>query len=99
MSESDNAYVTLEEIRERVSGFFLNKKVASSSLSGPLRQLKGSRFSKLLSDVESIDGTARIANYTTFSDPSMKAFVRMQNELEHEKLSLLEDDDVDPLIM
>lgn len=77
MSEADDEYVTMEEIRTRVSGY-LGKNVPSTTLSGPLRDLKDPKFGPLLSDVERPGGDGRMLNYSTFVDPSMKAFIRMQ---------------------
>lgn len=77
MSEADDEFVTMEEIRTRVSGY-LERDVPSTALSGPLRELKEAKYGRLLSDVERPGGDGRVLNYTTFSDPSMKSFIRMQ---------------------
>jgi hypothetical protein len=77
MAECDEEYVTMEMLKERVS-IYLEKDVPSTSLSGPLRDLKGVRFGPVLSDVERPEGVDRLNNYTTFKDPALKAFVRLQ---------------------
>lgn len=77
IAECEDEYVTMELIRDKVSEY-LGSEVPSTSLSGPLRQLKEDRFGKVLNDVERPDGTGRLANYTTFRDPALKAFIRLQ---------------------
>jgi hypothetical protein len=77
MAESDDEYVTMDHLTTAVSGF-LGKAVPSTSLSGPLRELKTDRFGAVLTDVARPDSTDRMQNYTTFRDPSLKAFIRMQ---------------------
>lgn len=77
MAECEDEYVTMEMIRTQVSAF-LEKEIPSSALSGPLRSLKEAQFGSVLSDVERPDGAGRLANYTTFRDPALKAFIRLQ---------------------
>lgn len=77
MAECEDEYVTMEMIRTRVTTF-LGKDVPSTALSGPLRNLKEEQLGSVLSDVERPDGVGRLANYTTFKDPALKAFIRLQ---------------------
>lgn len=77
MAECDDEYVTMEMIKEKVSEY-LGRDIPSTSLSGPLRDLKDSRYGPVLSDVERPDSVDRLTNYTTFKDPALKAFVRLQ---------------------
>lgn len=77
MSECEDEYVTMEDIRERVSTY-LGREVPSTALSGPLRDLKEPKFGPVLSDIDRPDGAGRLLNYTTFVDPALKAFIRMQ---------------------
>lgn len=77
MAECEDEYVTMEMIRTHVSAF-VGKDIPSTALSGPLRSLKEAQFGSVLSDVERPDGTDRLANYTTFRDPALKAFIRLQ---------------------
>jgi hypothetical protein len=77
MAECEDEYVTMEMIRTHVSDF-LGRDIPSTALSGPLRSLKEAQFGSVLSDVERPDGAGRLANYTTFRDPALKAFIRLQ---------------------
>jgi len=77
MAECEDEYVTMEMIRTRVAEF-LGRDIPSTALSGPLRDLKDERFGMVLSDVERPDGSGRLTNYTTFKDPALKAFIRLQ---------------------
>lgn len=77
MAECEDEYVTMEMIRTRVSTV-VGREIPSTALSGPLRSLKEDQFGSVLSDVERPDGTGRLANYTTFRDPALKAFIRLQ---------------------
>lgn len=77
MAECEDEYVTMEIIRTNTCKY-LGKNVPSSALSGPLRDLKSERYGAVLNDVERPDGTNRLTNYTTFKDPSLKAFIRLQ---------------------
>lgn len=77
MAECEDEYVTMEMIRTKVSEF-LGKEIPSTAISGPLRSLKEEQFGCVLSDVERPDGVARLTNYTTFRDPALKAFIRLQ---------------------
>ncbi|SFD12344.1 AAA domain-containing protein [Pseudomonas citronellolis] len=77
IAECEDEYVTMETIRTKVSEY-LNKDIPSTALSGPLRDLKTERFGMVLTDVERPDGSERLNNYTTFKDPALKAFIRLQ---------------------
>jgi hypothetical protein len=77
MAECDDEYVTMEMIRTKVSGY-LGAETPSTTLSGPLRLLKEERYGSVLNDVERPDGVGRLTNYTTFKDPALKAFIRLQ---------------------
>jgi Holliday junction resolvasome RuvABC ATP-dependent DNA helicase subunit len=77
MAECEDEYVTMEMIRDRISSF-VARDVPSTALSGPLRNLKEAQFGAVLSDVERPDGAGRLTNYTTFRDPALKAFIRLQ---------------------
>ena len=77
MAECPDEYVTMDYLTAAVSGY-LGKTVPSTSLSGPLRELKTERFGSVLTDVARPDSTDRMQNFTTFRDPSLKAFIRMQ---------------------
>lgn len=76
MAECEEEYVTMENLRDIVSTH-LGKKIPSTALSGPLRDLKEQKFGPVLKDVERPDQSGRIANFTVFVDPSLKAFVRL----------------------
>ena len=84
MSEADDEYVTTEYIRHKVSEY-LNKEVPGSALSGPLRNLKETKYGPLLSDVDRPGGEGRVLNFSTFVDPSLKAFIRMLEMREEER--------------
>lgn len=77
MAECEDEYVTMEMIRTKVSEY-LENETPSTTLSGPLRQLKEERYGPVLNDVERPDGVGRLTNYTTFKDPALKAFIRLQ---------------------
>ena len=76
MAEREDEYVTMEQIRLAVS-IAIGEDVPSSALSGPLRELKEPRFGPVLQDVDRPDASGRLANYTVFVDPTLKAFVRL----------------------
>jgi hypothetical protein len=76
IAECEDEYVTMEQIRSAVS-LALGEDVPSSTLSGPLRELKEARFGPVLQDVDRPDASGRLANYTVFVDPTLKAFVRL----------------------
>jgi hypothetical protein len=76
MANSDDEYVTMEYLVERVSAT-LREQVPSTALSGPLRQLKTDECGKILRDVENPAGGGRLANYSGFTDPAMKSIIRM----------------------
>ncbi len=77
MAECEDEYVTMEMIRAKVSEY-LQSETPSTTLSGPLRQLKEDRYGAVLNDVDRPDGVGRLTNYTTFKDPALKAFIRLQ---------------------
>lgn len=77
MAECEDEYITMEQVRTKVSEF-LGRDIPSTALSGPLRDLKEDRYGPVLSDVERPDGVGRLVNYTTFKDPALKAFIRLQ---------------------
>ena len=77
MSEVEDEYVTMEQIRMKVENF-LGEKVRNSDLSGSLRRLKETACGPVLRDIERSDGSGIMQNYTTFIDPALKAFIRMQ---------------------
>lgn len=77
MAECEDEYVTMELIRTKVSEF-IGRDIPSTALSGPLRDLKEDRYGPVLSDVERPDKVNRLTNYTTFKDPALKAFIRLQ---------------------
>lgn len=77
MSEIEDEYVTMEQIRGKVESY-LQVEVRAQDLSGALRKLKETGFGPVLRDIDKNDGTGTIQNYTTFIDPALKAFIRMQ---------------------
>lgn len=77
MAENEDEYVTMDMIRTKVSDY-LGADIPSTTLSGPLRQLKEERYGPVLNDVERPDGVGRLTNFTTFKDPALKAFIRLQ---------------------
>lgn len=76
MAECEDEYVTMEDLRSKVKEY-LNEEVPSTALSGPLRDLKENKFGPVLKDVDRPDKSGRIANFTVFVDPSLKAFIRL----------------------
>lgn len=77
VSDTNEDFVTMEKIRSNVSQQ-LGQKVQSGALSGPLKRLKSVQHGAILKDVERPDNAGRIFNYTTFSNPEMKLFIRMK---------------------
>jgi len=77
MSEIEDEYVTMEQIRSKVESY-LDVEVRAQDLSGSLRKLKETQYGPVLRDIEKNDGSGTIQNYTTFIDPALKAFIRMQ---------------------
>jgi AAA domain len=75
-SECDDEYFTMAYIQEKVS-IYLGTNVRNTDLSGSLRKLKGSEYGPILRDVEKLNMTGTIQNYSTFCDPGMKAYIRM----------------------
>lgn len=86
MAESPNDFVTMDELAELVSGF-VSERTPSTSLSGPLRELKLPRHGAILRDVDrpAEDGS-RIYNLNAFKDPRMKAFIRVMHAVEDQGL-------------
>lgn len=77
ISEYDDEYITMEELCASVSKS-LNLTIKSTTLSGPLKKLKTSEYGNILKDVEKPDVNEKIQNYSTFVDPELKSFIRMQ---------------------
>jgi len=80
MARAEDDYVTMDQLTASISSE-LKENVPSTSLSGPLRELKTDKYGKLLTDVDGPSGTARAYNYSAFSDPAMKSIIRMIEEL------------------
>lgn len=76
MSLADNEYVTMEYLVEQVTRQ-LGRNVPSTSLSGPLKSLKDLKYGSILRDIERPSGDGRVHNLSAFSDPGMKAIIRM----------------------
>ncbi len=76
MAQCEDEYVTMEQIRDGVTQA-IGQAVPSSTLSGPLRDLKNPKYGPVLQDVKRPDASGRLANYTVFVDPTLKAFVRL----------------------
>ncbi|WP_028571206.1 P-loop NTPase fold protein [Desulfonatronum lacustre] len=76
MANSDDEYVTMEFLVEEISKS-LGESVPATALSGPLRALKTEKYGSILRDVENPAGGGRLSNYSGFSDPAMKAIIRM----------------------
>lgn len=77
MANVDDDYVTMEQLARRVSDE-LGEEIPSTALSGPLKALKSPEFGEVLKDVERREAGERVYNYSTFTDPTMKAFIRMR---------------------
>jgi len=80
-----NDYATMDDIRDGVSRS-LDLDVPSTSLSGPLRDLRTAEYASILKDVDREVSGVRIHNLTAFTDPMMKSFVRFMNNLDHTDL-------------
>lgn len=80
MARSDHEYVTMEELTQRVSRQ-LGEGVPSTTLSGPLRDLKKPAYGEILADVPGFRPDTRTWNISRFTDPAMKAIVRLVDEL------------------
>ena len=80
MARIPHEYVTMEELATAVSGQ-LNEVVPSTTLSGPLRDLKSESYGTVLADVPGFRPETRAFNYSTFADPAMKAVVRLVVEM------------------
>ena len=81
MAECADEYVTMEQIRSGVSKN-LGKNIRSTALSGPLRDLKSDHYGRVLRDVEGAQEGERVHNLSAFSNPGMRAFVRMRHQAE-----------------
>ncbi len=87
MARASDDFVTMEDLVALVSTA-LDEDIPSTALSGPLRDLKTPQYGNILKDVERSSGGARVYNYSTFTDPSMKAFIRFRHLAEEQGLSL-----------
>ena len=87
MAELPNEYVTRDQIADRMT-INVGRTINGNWFSGPLRDLKSPRYGSILRDVELADGSGRVFNRTTFSDPSMKAFIRFRVIADQEGYSL-----------
>lgn len=76
IADCEDEYVTMEDLRIKVS-YYLQEDTPSTALSGPLRDLKEAKFGPVLRDVDRPDKSGRLANFTVFVDPSLKAFIRL----------------------
>lgn len=74
MAASDHNYVTSDWIADHVSEQ-LGENVPTTTLSGPLRDLKQQEYGAILSDVISPSGK-KVKNQTRFTQPQMKSFIR-----------------------
>ncbi len=81
MAKSDDEYVTMDFLVEKVSEQ-LGEDIPSTALSGPLRELKEARYGRILKDVENPMGIGRLYNYSAFSDPSIKAVIRLVERID-----------------
>jgi hypothetical protein len=84
MAESPSDFVTMDELTKRITGY-LEADTPSTTLSGPLQQLKQAEFGEILRDVPrpSEDGR-RVYNLNAFKDPRMKAFIRAMHAVEQQ---------------
>ena len=80
MARIEHDFVTMNELAGAVSDQ-LGEEIPSTTLSGPLRDLKSKDYGAVLSDVPGFLPDTRAFNYSTFSDPAMKAVVRLVEEL------------------
>lgn len=83
MATMPQDFATMENLCEGVSAL-LGRTVPSTTISGPLRQLKEGN-EPVLQDVERPDGD-RVHNLTAFRDPMMKSFIRFMGEVESQGL-------------
>jgi hypothetical protein len=81
VAQVDNDYATMEDIRTYISEA-VGKAVPSESLSGPLRNLKTEDCGAVLKDVSRDVSGARIHHLSASSDPMMKSFVRLMNNID-----------------
>ena len=66
----------MEYLLDKISQV-VREEVPATALSGPLRALKTEKYGSILRDVENPAGGGRLANYSGFRDPAMKAIIRM----------------------
>jgi hypothetical protein len=85
MAESQNDFVTMEELTESVSRY-VGADVPSTALSGPLGLLKQLAHGEILMDVERPAGAGRVFNLSAFKEPRMKAFIRAMHAVEEQGL-------------
>jgi len=74
MAASTETFVTSDWISDFVSES-LETNVPTTTLSGPLRELKQEEFGAILSDVVTASGKT-VKNQTRFTQPQMKSFIR-----------------------
>ena len=85
MAESPNDFVTMDELVGRIAGYIGVVPPSSTTLSGPLQQLKQARFGEILRDVDRpAEEAGRVYNLTAFKDPRMKAFIRAINAVDEQ---------------
>lgn len=77
MANIEDEYVTMEQLAAEMSKL-IGTLVLSTTLSGPLRQLKSDRYGKILTDI-AYPGRQRVHNYSAFRDPAMKSIIRLIN--------------------
>ena len=86
----EGEYATMEQIRDSVS-VRLEVEVKSSTLSGPLKDLKSPEFGNILQDFRR-DSGERVQNVSNFTDPMMKSYVRFMETVT--KSEILDEDEV-----
>jgi len=86
MAKSKDEYVTMDFLVKQVSKQ-LGEDVPNTALSGPLRDLKSTKYGEILRDVENISGSSRVYNYSAFSDPGMKSIIRMIQQIQIDELT------------
>jgi len=78
MSKIDDEYITMEQIASEVSRR-MEDNIPSTTLSGPLRDLKSDQYGGVLTNISTAYG-GRAHNYHAFKDPAMKSIIRMVDE-------------------
>jgi len=78
MSKIDDEYITMEQIASEVSRR-MEDNIPSTTLSGPLRDLKSDQYGGVLTNISTAYG-GRAHNYHAFKDPAMKSIIRMIDE-------------------